>query len=123
MIAFADALPGLRQTVQKDMSAPGMGRTKILATVVNLLETTMIRVGNGNYAKENKSYGLTTLLNRHVEGRWQRAEIPIQGQKRQGVASQRPRSESASRLRIQRTILTAAAMRGGFGAAFSISHD
>jgi DNA topoisomerase I len=49
------------------MAAPGMGRRKILATVVNLLETTMIRVGNGAYAKENKSYGLTTLLNRHVK--------------------------------------------------------
>jgi DNA topoisomerase-1 len=67
MIAFADALPSLRQKVKKDMSTPGMGRRKILATVVNLLETTMIRVGNGSYAKENKSYGLTTLLNRHVK--------------------------------------------------------
>ena len=67
MIAFANALPSLRQKVKKDMSAPGMGRRKILATVVNLLETTMIRVGNGSYAKENKSYGLTTLLNRHVK--------------------------------------------------------
>jgi DNA topoisomerase-1 len=67
MIAFADALPSLRQKVKKDMSAPGMGRRKILATVVNLLETTMIHVGNGSYAKENKSYGLTTLLNRHVK--------------------------------------------------------
>jgi DNA topoisomerase I len=67
MIAFAEALPGLRQKVRNDMAAPGMGRRKILATVVNLLETTMIRVGNGAYAKENKSYGLTTLLNRHVK--------------------------------------------------------
>ncbi len=67
MMAFADALPALRQRVREDMSAPGMGRKKVLATVVHLLETTMIRVGNGSYAKENKSYGLTTLLNRHVQ--------------------------------------------------------
>ena len=67
MIGFAAALPALREQVRQHMSAPGMGRKKILATVVHLLETTMIRVGNGSYAKENKSYGLTTLLNRHVE--------------------------------------------------------
>jgi DNA topoisomerase-1 len=66
MMVFAQALPGLRQQVAKHMAAPGLGRDKVLATVVHLLETTMIRVGNSSYAKENKSYGLTTLLNRHV---------------------------------------------------------
>jgi DNA topoisomerase I len=66
MMLFADALPGLRNRVAADMAAPGLGRTKVLATVVHLLETTMIRVGNETYAKENKSYGLTTLLVRHV---------------------------------------------------------
>jgi len=67
MMAFAEALPRLRHRVAKDMAAPGLGRDKVLATVVHLLETTMIRVGNAAYAKENKSYGLTTLLDRHVK--------------------------------------------------------
>jgi DNA topoisomerase-1 len=66
MIAFAAALPALRAQVAQDMSARGLGRRKVLATVVHLLETTMIRVGNRAYAKENKSYGLTTLQSRHV---------------------------------------------------------
>jgi DNA topoisomerase-1 len=66
MIAFAEALPGLRRQVAADMAAAGLGRRKVLATVVHLLETTMIRVGNRAYATENKSYGLTTLRPRHV---------------------------------------------------------
>jgi DNA topoisomerase-1 len=66
-MVFADALPGLRRQIAIDMAKPGLGREKVLATVVHLLETTMIRVGNATYAKENKSYGLTTLLNRHVK--------------------------------------------------------
>jgi DNA topoisomerase-1 len=67
MMLFADALPALRHRVAADMAAPGLGRAKVLASVVHLLETTMIRVGNETYAKENKSYGLTTLLVRHVK--------------------------------------------------------
>jgi DNA topoisomerase-1 len=67
MMTFADALPCIRQRVRIDMSKPGMGRNKVLATVVHLLETTMIRVGNDGYAKHNESYGLTTLLDRHVK--------------------------------------------------------
>jgi len=67
MIVFADALPRLRHRVAADMAASGLGRAKVLATVVHLLETTMIRVGNEAYAKENKSYGLTTLRTRHVK--------------------------------------------------------
>jgi DNA topoisomerase-1 len=66
MIAFAAALPALRQRVARDMATSGLGRRKVIATVVHLLETTMIRVGNRAYAKENKSYGLTTLQSRHV---------------------------------------------------------
>ena len=67
MMAFAEALPALRRRVEADMTKPGFGRHKVLATVVHLLETTMIRVGNEAYAKQNRSYGLTTLHNRHVE--------------------------------------------------------
>ena len=66
LIAFAESLPSLRARVKSDMAKPGLGHSKVLATVVHLLETTMIRVGNAAYARDNKSYGLTTLLNRHV---------------------------------------------------------
>ena len=64
--AFADALPLIREKVQQHMGMNGLPREKVLATVVRLLETTLIRVGNDDYAKQNSSYGLTTLKNRHV---------------------------------------------------------
>ncbi|WP_112873130.1 DNA topoisomerase IB [Paracoccus endophyticus] len=67
MLDFAAALPGLRARVDADMARPGMSREKVLATVVHLLETTMIRVGNADYARQNKSHGLTTLKDRHVK--------------------------------------------------------
>jgi DNA topoisomerase-1 len=65
-IAFAQALPRIRARVAEDLAKPGMGREKVLATVVRLLEATLIRVGNDGYAKENRSFGLTTLRDRHV---------------------------------------------------------
>lgn len=67
MITFARVLPRLRQQVAIDMATRGLGRRKVLATVTRLLETTMVRVGNTAYARENKSYGLTTLLTPHVK--------------------------------------------------------
>ena len=67
MLDFAAALPALRARVDDDMSRRGMPREKVLATVVHLLETTMIRVGNADYARQNKSHGLTTLNDRHVK--------------------------------------------------------
>jgi DNA topoisomerase-1 len=67
MMAFAEALPALRERVAADMAKPGLGRDTVLATVVHLLETTMIRVGNAAYARDNGSYGLTTLRVRHVK--------------------------------------------------------
>ena len=66
VIGFADALPSIRKKVEEHMALRGLPREKVLATVVHLLETTLIRVGNDDYAKENNSYGLTTLKNRHV---------------------------------------------------------
>ncbi|MDJ0390054.1 DNA topoisomerase IB [Roseomonas sp. E05] len=63
---FARSLPALRARVQDDMAKRGLGREKVLATVVHLLDTTLIRVGNEDYAQANKSYGLTTLRDRHV---------------------------------------------------------
>jgi DNA topoisomerase-1 len=67
MLAFAQSLPAIRAKVAEHMGLRGLPREKVLATVVHLLETTLIRVGNADYAKENKSYGLTTLRNKHVE--------------------------------------------------------
>lgn len=67
MIAFAEALPRLRERVLRDMAVPGLPRNKVLATVVRLLDETDIRVGNQEYARENESFGLTTLQNQHVE--------------------------------------------------------
>jgi DNA topoisomerase-1 len=66
VVVFANALPTIRARVREHMALRGLPREKILATVVHLLETTLIRVGNDDYAKQNKSYGLTTLKNRHV---------------------------------------------------------
>jgi DNA topoisomerase-1 len=66
MLAFAEALPKIRERTDRDLERPGLGREKVLATVVRLLEETRIRIGNDEYRKENGSYGLTTLRNRHV---------------------------------------------------------
>ena len=67
MIAFAEALPRIRERTAQDLRLPGLPRAKVLATVVQLLEKTLIRVGNDEYARANQSFGLTTLRDRHVE--------------------------------------------------------
>jgi DNA topoisomerase-1 len=67
MMEFARALPAIRAQLAGHMGLRGLPREKVLATVVHLLETTLIRVGNDDYAKHNKSYGLTTLRNPHVK--------------------------------------------------------
>jgi DNA topoisomerase-1 len=64
---FAKVLPKIRRRVAQDIRLPGLPRQKVLATVVRLLERTFIRVGNEEYARENKSFGLTTIKNRHVK--------------------------------------------------------
>src|SRR6266567_1223547 len=64
---FAKALPNIRRRVAWDIKLPGLPRQKVLATIVRLLERTFIRIGNEEYARENKSFGLTTLKNRHVK--------------------------------------------------------
>jgi DNA topoisomerase-1 len=69
MLAFAIALPRIRRRVQHDLSAPGLPREKVLATVVRLLESTRIRIGNEEYARQNASFGLTTLRERQVRVR------------------------------------------------------
>ena len=70
MLAFARALPKIRARAEADLKKAGFPRAKVLAAIVLLLEKTLIRIGNEEYARENKSYGLTTLRNRHakVEG-------------------------------------------------------
>jgi DNA topoisomerase-1 len=64
--AFARALPRIRAQVDRDMARPGLPREKVLATIVKLLEVTLIRVGNEEYARQNHSFGLTTLRDQHV---------------------------------------------------------
>ena len=66
MINFGKSLPGIRRAVDKALALPGLPREKVLATVVHLLEATMMRIGNDEYARTNHSFGLTTLRNRHV---------------------------------------------------------
>jgi DNA topoisomerase-1 len=67
LVAFADVLPALRARVRQHMILRGLPREKVLATVVYLLDATLIRIGNDDYARQNKSFGLTTLKNRHVD--------------------------------------------------------
>ncbi|MEJ5061110.1 MULTISPECIES: DNA topoisomerase IB [unclassified Pseudomonas] len=64
---FGLALPKLRKQLEVLLEAPGFSRDKVMATVITLLDATLIRVGNSQYARDNRSYGLTTLRNRHVE--------------------------------------------------------
>ncbi|HSK79570.1 MAG TPA: DNA topoisomerase IB [Thermoanaerobaculia bacterium] len=67
MVAFGEALPKIRERVESDLSLRGLTREKVLAAVVKLLETTLIRVGNKEYARQNNSFGLTTLKDGHVD--------------------------------------------------------
>ena len=67
MVEFALALPSIRQRVQADLRKPPLSREHVLATVVTLLEKTLIRIGNKEYARANNSFGLTTLLDQHVQ--------------------------------------------------------
>ncbi|HEY1879630.1 MAG TPA: DNA topoisomerase IB [Caulobacteraceae bacterium] len=79
ILDFARVLPTIRRRVAADMGKRGLGRDKVLATVVHLLETTMIRVGNRDYAAANSSYGLTTLRNRHVSLEGQEVRFHFNG--------------------------------------------
>jgi len=67
MLAFAQVLPKIRERSDRDLERSGMPREKVLAAIVRLLEETRIRVGNEEYRKENGSFGLTTLRDRHVD--------------------------------------------------------
>src|SRR5881396_608755 len=67
MLGFAEKLPKIRKRVRNDLKLRGLPREKVLATIVRLLERTFIRVGNPEYARANKSFGLTTMQDRHVD--------------------------------------------------------
>lgn len=67
LVVFGEALPAIRAQIETDLARPGLPREKVLATVVRLLETTLIRIGNDEYAKTNRSFGLTTMKDRHAE--------------------------------------------------------
>jgi DNA topoisomerase-1 len=79
MIAFGDVLPSIRTRVAADLARGGLPREKVLATVVRLLDLTLIRVGNDEYARKNRSYGLTTLRERHVDVRGARIRFHFRG--------------------------------------------
>jgi DNA topoisomerase I len=79
LAVFAKALPKIRRRVAQDLKLPGLSRRKVLATIVRLLERTFIRVGNDEYARENKSFGLTTLKNRHVKVRGAKMRFRFRG--------------------------------------------
>ena len=69
LIGFCRVLPRIRRRVARDLRRPGLSHAKVVATVVKLMEITLIRVGNDVYAKENRSFGLTTLRDRHARVR------------------------------------------------------
>ena len=79
MIPFAKSLPKIRARVEKDLMLKGLPREKVLAAVVRLLEETLIRIGNEEYAKENESFGLTTLRRKHVEIRGDHIRFHFKG--------------------------------------------
>src|SRR5688572_1848549 len=76
---FAEALPAIRRCVKRDLARPGLPRDKVIAAMVSLLDRTSVRIGGERYRKENGSYGLTTLRNRHVEVRGERIRIRFRG--------------------------------------------
>jgi DNA topoisomerase I len=79
MIAFARALPAMRRRAADDLRGEALTREKVLAAIVCLLEKTLIRVGNGEYAKQNRSFGLTTLKDGHVAVRGARVRFAFRG--------------------------------------------
>ncbi|HEY7216298.1 MAG TPA: DNA topoisomerase IB [Thermoanaerobaculia bacterium] len=79
MAAFGEALPKIRERTERDLALSGLPREKVLAAVVRLLETTLIRVGNKEYARQNNSFGLTTLRDRHVDVSGSRLRFEFRG--------------------------------------------
>jgi DNA topoisomerase-1 len=88
MLVFGQSLPLIRKRTNEDIRRPGLPRRKVLATIVRLLEVTLIRVGNEEYARTNQSFGLTTMRDQHVDvsGSTVRFEFQGKGKKRHRVA-------------------------------------
>jgi DNA topoisomerase-1 len=79
MLIFGRALPKIRAQVEQDIQLPGLPKRKVLAAIVRLMESTLVRVGNAEYAKENNSYGLTTLRNKHVSVEGWKVKLDFKG--------------------------------------------
>jgi DNA topoisomerase-1 len=79
LLIFSRVLPKLRARVEEDLKRPGLPRERVLAAIVRLMEMTLFRIGNNEYAKENKSFGLTTLRDRHVAIEGSRIHISFRG--------------------------------------------
>jgi DNA topoisomerase I len=79
MSAFGRVLPSLRRRLKRDLARPGLPREKVLATVVKLLEATLIRIGNEEYARHNRSYGLTTMRSKHVKVKGTKIQFEFRG--------------------------------------------
>src|SRR5437867_4599778 len=95
---FARTLPKMRRRVAQDIRLPGLPRRKVLATIVRLLERTFIRIGNEEYARENRSFGLTTLENRHVKVRGAEVRFRFRGK------SKRPHEVDVNDSRMAKVI-------------------
>lgn len=83
MLDFGEALPKIRSRVNKDLSRHGLPQKKVIAAIVRLLDETCIRVGNEEYVKANKSFGLSTMRNRHVEVHGSKIHFHFQGKSHQ----------------------------------------
>ena len=83
MIAFGAALPKIRKRVDKDLSLDGLPQQKVVAAIVRLLDETCIRIGNEEYAKTNKSFGLTTLRDRHADIHGESVHLHFRGKSNQ----------------------------------------
>jgi DNA topoisomerase-1 len=96
MAAFGQALPALRNRLERDLDQPGLPRERVLAAVIRLMDETLIRVGNEEYARQNDHYGLTTLRHEHVkvEGPTIRFEFRAKSGKEQRVRLEDPRLAS-----------------------------
>jgi DNA topoisomerase-1 len=79
LVDFARALPCIRKHIKRDLAREGLCRERVLATVVRLLDLSLIRVGNDEYARDNKSYGLTTMKNRHAKVRGAKIHFQFRG--------------------------------------------
>lgn len=99
MLAFAEVLPAIRRRTRRDLMGPASCRPRVLATVVELLARTYIRIGNEEYARKHKSHGLTTLQDRHVQVEGRRLRFAFRGKSGvfQSIEIEEPRLAKAVR--------------------------